>query len=99
MTIVNVSPQERKYQLVETEYKMNQYLNIVVKKNLAFPWKSLRTDLTNDSQTLKQIEDDKNPTAQVSDWSLSKSNLCVFLDSNRRFRQCNVSYIVGRSDR
>ena len=66
---------------------MNQYSNIVVKKNLAFPWKSLRTDLSNDSQTLKQIEDHKNPTAQVGDvvsvesqtYLKIRSRTCVFL--------------------
>ena len=39
---------------------MNQYSNIVVKKNLAFPWKSLRKDLSNDLQTLKRIEGDNS---------------------------------------
>ena len=73
VTLMNVSPQKRKYQLDQTEYKINQYSNIVVKKNLGFPSKSLRTDLSNDSQTLKQIEDHKNPTAQV------RSRTCVFL--------------------
>ena len=48
VTLINVSPQKRKYQYDRTEYKMNQYSNIVVKKNLAFLWKSLRTDLSND---------------------------------------------------
>ena len=75
VTLMNVSPQKRKYQLDQTEYKMNQYSNIVVKKNLAFPWKSLRTDLSNDSQTLKQIEDHKNPTAQVGDVVSVKAKL------------------------
>lgn len=54
---------------------MNQYSNIMVKKNLAFPWKSLRTDLSSDSQTLKQIDNDKNPTAQVGDIVSVKAKL------------------------
>ena len=54
---------------------MNQYSSIVVKKNLALPWKSLRTDLSNDSQTLKQIEDDKSPLAQVGDIVSVKAKL------------------------
>ena len=75
VTLMNVSPQKRKCQLDQTEYKMNQYSNIVVKKNLPFPWKSLRTDLSNDSQTLKQIEDHKNPTAQVGNVVSVKAKL------------------------
>ena len=75
MTLRNVSPQKRKYQLDQTEHKMNQYSNIVVKKNLVFPWKSLRTDLLNDSQTLKQIKDNKNSMAQVGDIVSVKAKL------------------------
>lgn len=54
------SPQKKKYQPEQTKYKMNQYSNTVVKKNLACPWKSLRKDLSNDLQTLKQIEGDNS---------------------------------------
>ena len=42
VTLINVSPQKRKYKLHQTEYKMNQYSSIVVKKNLAKVWKSPR---------------------------------------------------------
>ena len=80
VTLMNVSPQKRKYHLDQTEYKMNQYSNIVVRKNLAFPWKSLRTDLSNDLQTLKQIEDDKNPMAKVGNIVSVKAKLMSKLD-------------------
>ena len=78
---------KRKYQPDQTEYKMSQYSNIAVKKNLAFPWKSLQTDLSSDSQTLKQIHDDKKSHGSSLRYSLRQSQTylkvrrrtCVFL--------------------
>ncbi len=35
---VSVSPQKRKYHPDSTEYKMKNYLKVLVARNLAFPW-------------------------------------------------------------
>ena len=76
---------------------MNQYSNIVVKKNLAFPWKSLRTDPSNDSQTLKQIEVDKNPMAQVGDIVSVKAKLNSKSDVEPVF-SCKLNKTFNKSE-
>lgn len=76
---------------------MNQYSNIVVKKNLAFPWKSLPTDPSNDSQTLKQIEVDKNPMAQVGDMVSVKAKLNSKSDVEPVF-SCKLNKTFNKSE-
>ena len=97
VTLMNVNPHKRKYQLDQTEYKMNQYSNIVVRKNLAFPWKSLRTDLLNYSQTLKQIKDDKNSMAQVGDIVSVKAKLILNSDVEPVF-SCRLNKTFNKSE-
>lgn len=38
--LANISPQKRKYDPETTEYIMNKYSRVEIKKNLSFPWKS-----------------------------------------------------------
>lgn len=58
VTLLNVSPQKRKYQPDLTEYRMNNYSKVVVKRNLSFPWKDIAGELTNTTiqHVLKKCE-------------------------------------------
>ena len=47
ITLMNVSPQKRKFQPGVTDYKMNNKSKVFVKKNLSFPWKDIGGLLAN----------------------------------------------------
>lgn len=64
VALQNVSPQKRKFS-DETEYKMNHYSKVLVKKNLSFPWKNLRGEIGENCQNLKQVSEEA--TVQVGD--------------------------------
>ena len=52
--LMNVSPQKRKYVPDTTEYRFNNYSKITVVKNLAFPWKDVPKETSNET-TIKDI--------------------------------------------
>ena len=62
VSLLNVSPQKRKYQPDETEYKMNSYCKIVARENLSFPWKDRRSGCV---ANLKDVSGDKTKSAML----------------------------------
>lgn len=52
--LMNVSPQKRKYVPDTTEYPFNNYSKITVFKNLAFPWKDVLKETSNET-SIKDI--------------------------------------------
>lgn len=47
--LMNVSPQKRKYVPDTTEYRFKNYSKITVVKNLAFPWKDVLKETSNET--------------------------------------------------
>ena len=52
VSLLDISPQKRKYQPDETEYKINTHSHVVPKRNLSFQWKS---SLVSELQKLEDV--------------------------------------------
>ncbi len=64
VSLLSVSPQKRKYQADETEYKMHTFSKVVPKKNLSFPWKERTSEK---HCTLKDISSGEKSNIKVDD--------------------------------
>ena len=62
--LINVSPHKRKYVPDTTEYRFN-YFKITVVKNLAFPWKDVPKETSNET-TIKDILNETGEGQYVS---------------------------------
>ena len=63
--LMNVSLQKRKYVPDTTEYRFNNYSKITVVKNLAFPWKDVPKETSNET-TIKDILNEAGEGQYVS---------------------------------
>jgi hypothetical protein len=94
VTLQNVSPQKRKFQPDLTEYKMNNYSKVVVKRNVTFPWKDIAKERAN--ATIKYVLDNCD-TAEIVSLKgkvVSKSEEDMVFSSKikKDLRNCDVVF-------
>ncbi len=92
VTLVNISPQKRKFQPDITEYSMSNYSRIIVRKNLSFPWRNIVEEL--DKATINSMHqscvsgDIVTVTAKVM-WKL-ESEVVFSTRMNKNLTKCDA---------
>ncbi len=92
VTLVNISPQKRKFQPDITQYSMSNYSRIIVRKNLSFPWRNIVGEL--DKATINSLHqscvsgDIVTVTAKVM-WK-SESEVIFSTRMNKNLTKCDA---------